>query len=149
MAGKSFEIRDALQEDLSAIFDIEKRSFPDPYPKTLLKAFLFLPGAYVVTTLDGMVVGYAIGVIRHLSLGHVISIAISPFYRRSGAGERLLIELIERLKKIGAKEITLEVRETNSAAIELYRKLGFFEKRKLSGYYPDGETALEMRLSLK
>ena len=38
--------------------------------------------------------------------------------------------------------MTLEVRESNTKAINLYKKLGFKELRKKPGYYKDGETAL-------
>ena len=149
MTEKSRELRDARQGDLEAIYEIEKLSFSDPYPKNLLKSFLFFPGAYIVVLEGGRLVGYAIGVIRHTTLGHVISIAIAPGNRRSGIGQELLGELVKKLGQCGAKEITLEVRESNAAAISLYTKMGFGIGREIKRYYPDGETALEMNLSLK
>jgi len=143
------ELRDARVEDLDSIFEIEQQAFPDPYPKALLKAFLFFPGAYLVVLSEGKMIGYAIGIVRYSDQGHIISIAINREYRRGGAGETLLTELVERLRKIGSTQVYLEVRQSNIAAISLYKKIGFVEKGKKERYYSDGETALEMRLSLK
>ena len=141
-------VREATLNDLNEIYAIEKESFPDPYPKALLKAFLFHPGAYIVAVVERKVVGYAIGIIRYRSLGHKISIAVRKDYRGKGIGKKLLNELLNRLFAMGAKKIRIEVRESNEIAINLYRKVGFVPKEKISGYYPDGETALVMFIDL-
>ncbi|MGQ9759718.1 MAG: ribosomal protein S18-alanine N-acetyltransferase [Candidatus Methanomethylicaceae archaeon] len=135
-------------EDLEEIYEIEKASFSDPYPPALLKAFFFHPGAYLVAVLERRVVGYTIGIIRFKSLGHVVSIAVKKDLRGRGIGKNLLTEIINRLKAMGAKKIRIEVRESNTVAISLYRKMGFVEKERVVGYYPDGETALVMFLEL-
>ncbi len=44
--------------------------------------------------------------------------------------------------------VLLQVRVSNSAAIQLYRKFGFTEEGKVRRYYPDGEDALAMYLDL-
>ncbi|NHV61088.1 MAG: ribosomal protein S18-alanine N-acetyltransferase [Candidatus Verstraetearchaeota archaeon] len=141
-------VREATLNDLNEIYAIEKESFPDPYPKPLLKAFFFHPGAYIVAVVEKKVVGYAIGIIRYRSLGHVISIAVRKDFRGKGIGKKLLNELIDRLFAMGAKKIRIEVRESNEIAINLYKKVGFVTKEKIIGYYPDGETALVMFIDL-
>ena len=141
-------IRDARLDDLDAIFRIEERSFSDPYPKGLLKAFFFLPGAYIVAVSEEMIIGYAVGVIRYESLGHVVSIAVDEKMRRKGVGERLMTEIIERLCSRGAKRVRIEVRESNLPAIKLYTKLGFTIEGKIKRYYADGESALLMYLNV-
>jgi len=141
-------IRDARLDDLDAIFKIEERSFADPYPKGLLKAFFFLPGAYIVAVSEEMIIGYAVGIIRYESLGHVVSIAVDEKVRRKGVGERLMTEIIERLCRRGAKRVRIEVRESNLPAIKLYTKLGFTIEGKIKRYYADGESALLMYLNV-
>jgi len=148
MLGPSLLIRDARLDDLDAIFRIEERSFSDPYPKGLLKAFFFLPGAYIVAVSEEMIIGYAVGVIRYESLGHVVSIAVDEKMRRKGVGERLMTEIIERLCSRGAKRVRIEVRESNLPAIKLYTKLGFTIEGKIKRYYADGESALLMYLNV-
>jgi ribosomal-protein-alanine N-acetyltransferase len=142
-------IREASLDDLDEIYKIEKESFPDPYPKGLLKAFLFFPGTYIVALFGGIIVGYTIGVVRYETIGHIVSIAVSKEKRRSGVGRQLLIKAVERLRLKGAQSIRLEVRESNVEAIELYKKAGFSTKEKIEGYYIDGESALVMYLSVK
>ena len=134
-------------DDLEGIHSIEEKSFPDPYPRGLLKAFFFMPGAYLVATSKGAVVGYAVGIIRYGSIGHIVSIAILEGYQGRGVGKVLLERLMEELAALGAKEMRLEVRESNSRAIGIYRAAGFEEKDKIKNYYADGESALVMWLT--
>jgi ribosomal-protein-alanine N-acetyltransferase len=47
-----------------------------------------------------------------------------------------------------AKECYLEVRESNLAAITLYKKLGFEIARTIRNYYADGEDAFVMAVKL-
>ncbi|MGA2573850.1 MAG: ribosomal protein S18-alanine N-acetyltransferase [Candidatus Methanomethylicaceae archaeon] len=136
-------------DDLDEIYKIEKESFPDPYPKGLLKAFLFFPGAYLVALSEGLILGYAIGVVRYETVGHIISIAVSKEKRRSGVGRQLLAKSVERLRLKGVQSVRLEVRESNVEAIDLYKKAGFLAEDKIEGYYVDGESALVMYLSVK
>ncbi|MEM4234256.1 MAG: ribosomal protein S18-alanine N-acetyltransferase [Candidatus Methanomethylicaceae archaeon] len=149
MFANSAEVRDATLNDLNEIYAIEKESFSDPYPKPLLKAFFYHPGAYIVAVVRGKVVGYAIGIIRFRSLGHIISIAVEKDFRGKGIGKKLLHELIKRLSGMGAKKIRIEVRESNEIAINLYKKTGFTTKEKIFRYYPDGEAALVMFIDLQ
>ena len=136
-------------DDLDEIYKIEKESFPDPYSKGLLKAFLFFPGTYIVALSEREIAGYAIGVVRYETVGHIISIAVSKEKRRNGIGRLLLTKAVERLRLKGAQSIRLEVRESNIEAIELYKKAGFLAEEKIDGYYADGESALVMYLNVK
>jgi ribosomal-protein-alanine N-acetyltransferase len=140
-------LRGARMDDLDGIFSIEESSFPDPYPRGLLKAFFFMPGAYLVATAGNEVAGYAIGIMRYGSVGHIVSIAVLSEYRRRGAGKMLLGKLMEELAALGAREMRLEVRESNSQAIGLYRVAGFEQKDIIKNYYADGESALVMGLT--
>ncbi len=54
----------------------------------------------------------------------ITSVAVTPAYRRRGIAENLINEFIRILPNI-TESIFLEVRESNSAAITLYKKLGF------------------------
>ncbi|MBM5804746.1 MAG: ribosomal-protein-alanine N-acetyltransferase [Candidatus Verstraetearchaeota archaeon] len=149
MPDPSLLIRDARLDDLDAIFEIEQRSFTDPYPRGLLKAFFYLPGVYIVAVSEGKVIGYAVGIVRYESLGHVVSIAVDESMRRKGVGERLMKETIERLCSKGTKRVRIEVRQSNIPAIVLYTKLGFTVEGKIKRYYADGESALLMYFNVK
>ena len=48
-----------------------------------------------------------------------------PDWRRQGVGARLLLRLVDIALELGAARMTLEVRVSNEAAQELYRRFGF------------------------
>jgi ribosomal protein S18 acetylase RimI-like enzyme len=56
---------------------------------------------------------------------NVHDLAVAPAFQRRGIGTRLLAEVERRARAHGAARLTLEVRETNEAAIRLYRRAGF------------------------
>ena len=138
-----FKIRNFEYQDLNQVMAIEKASFPDPYNKLWFRLLKFKVGdGFIVAQKEG-IVGYAISEIRN-NRGHIISMAVSPECRRAGVGEALLQETIRRLES-KVKEVYLEVRVGNEAAIALYEKFSFKrmgEKRRR--YYPDGEDAVVM-----
>ncbi len=141
-------LRKARVQDLESIYAIEVSSFPDPYPKGLLKAFFFMPGAYLLAVEGDKAIGYAIGIIRHGTVGHIVSIAVLGEHQRQGVGMSLLERLGEDLAALGAEELRLEVRPSNDKAIRLYSAAGFKEQEIIKKYYADGESALVMRLIL-
>jgi ribosomal-protein-alanine N-acetyltransferase len=78
-------------------------------------------------------------------VGHVISIAVLPEYRKKGIGTALLNEAINRMKNnYGTEAVYLEVRVSNKDAISLYKKMGFEEVRIIKEYYRNGEDAYVM-----
>ena len=67
--------------------------------------------------------------------------------RRKGIGDKLLNYLIEKYKEKDIKNITLEVKEDNIAAINLYKKYGFKKASTREKYY-DGINGLLMEKTL-
>ena len=78
-------------------------------------------------------------------VGHLVSIAVLPEYRRKGVGSALLAKTIEVMDRVyNVDAIYLEVRVSNAPAIRLYEKFGFKKVRVWRGYYRDGEDAYIM-----
>ncbi|WP_460126217.1 GNAT family N-acetyltransferase [Stetteria hydrogenophila] len=78
-------------------------------------------------------------------VGHLVSIAVMPAYRRRGIGKALLSETIRVMRDVYKVDaIYLEVRVSNKPAISLYEKLGFRKVRIAHAYYADGEDAYIM-----
>jgi len=74
---------------------------------------------------------------------------VHPDFRGMGIGERVLQFVIEEVKSRGARLITLEVRPSNTAAVSLYRKLGFKMLGIRKGYYtvpPEDAIVLGLHL---
>lgn len=76
---------------------------------------------------------------------HISNIGIDPDFRGEGLGELLLNVLLRRSLQQGATHFTLEVRVSNTTAINLYRKYEYeIVARKNRYYYSDLEDAFEM-----
>src|SRR6202022_795553 len=76
---------------------------------------------------------------------HITTVAVHPAHQRQHYGERLVIRLLEEAIERGACWITLEGRESNVAAQNLYKKYGFTIVNTRRGYYSDNdENALVM-----
>lgn len=80
-----------------------------------------------------------------LDEAHIVIIGIRESDRREGIGEQLLISALEQAVENDSRVVTLEVRESNGPAIELYAKYGFQRVGLRRRYYSDnGENAVIM-----
>lgn len=76
---------------------------------------------------------------------HIYSVAVSPSSRRLGMGRALATTALEDAKASALRIALLEVRQSNIAAIRLYRSVGFVAVRVRRRYYDDPvEDAVEM-----
>ncbi len=137
-------IRRLTYADLPAVVAIERRTFPAPWSLAMFVLELSRPGAVcLVSTDEEQITGYVI-CSRHDTVWHLMDIAVAPERRRAGIGTTLVKALLERLP--GPDEpLTLEVRPSNTAAIEMYEGFGFRTAGIRRRYYSDnGEDALIM-----
>ena len=65
-------------------------------------------------------------------------------FRKMGLGTILLNEMIKDCKANRVRNITLEVRENNLNAINLYEKVGFKKILVKKEYYTNGDNAIYM-----
>jgi ribosomal-protein-alanine N-acetyltransferase len=80
---------------------------------------------------------------------HILSIATLPAFRRQGLARAVLSRCLDFAKERKVRLLLLEVRRSNSAAIRLYRSLGFAAVTLRAEYYADNaEDAVEMSLEL-
>ena len=79
---------------------------------------------------------------------HITLVAVAPERRRQGLGRQVLQALLDHAQQQGAAHATLEVAPSNSAAVALYRGLGFQDAGLRRGYYRNGDDALIQWLRL-
>ena len=143
-------ITDVKPQHLDEIQAIENICFSLPWHRDALEKQIYADNCVFLAALDDneAVMGY-IGLMHVLDEGYISNIAVAPVCRRRGVADALILELIERTKDLLAF-ITLEVRESNRAAIYLYVKHGFETVGKRKNYYDKPkEDALLMTLFLK
>ena len=130
---------------LDAVAALEKECFSHPWSKQSLAESLENENSvFLAAYEDGKLVGYA-GMEVIVDEGYIFNVAVSEDYRRRGVGYALVRELVTCGMKNSLCFITLEVRESNSAAIALYSKFGFIRVGERKNYYSDpSENAVLM-----
>lgn len=130
-------IDDLRLEYIDAIYEIETMSFALPWSKdSLIKELDNKNARYFIAILDGKVVGY-IGLWEIIDEGHITNIAIHPDFRGHGFGKTLLAAAVDYCKNKSFYGITLEVRVSNTIAINLYESLGFVNCGIRKNFYTD------------
>lgn len=144
MATTALEIRRLAYADLPQVVSVERRAFPTPWSLAMFVLELSKPGGVCLAAVrDGRLVGYCI-CSRYDVVWHLMNIAVDPSHRREGLATALLGELLHRIGDEQAR-VTLEVRPSNAAAIDLYERFGFRAAGLRRRYYQDnGEDALIM-----
>ncbi|WP_374483347.1 ribosomal protein S18-alanine N-acetyltransferase [Zoogloea sp.] len=95
-------------------------------------------------------IGYAV-LMMVLDEAHILNISVLAGRQRQGLGRRMLDHLGEVARQAGARQMFLEVRPSNVAALALYARAGFETIGRRKGYYPAAEgreDALVMRSRL-
>jgi ribosomal-protein-alanine N-acetyltransferase len=131
---------------LRSVLKIETQVYPRPWSLGLFLQEIALKGSrtYVVAKVGPTVVGYA-GVMYIAGDGHVTTIAVDPDWHRHGVGTRLLLALHRAGIAHECTGFTLEVRVSNHAAQELYRRFGYAPAGIRKNYYAESnEDALVM-----
>ncbi len=130
-------IRAMTRKDLSEVHAIEKMCFTTPWQ---IKSFDYeinnKDAILKVAFFNHQLIGY-VCIRSILDLTHVLDLAVIPEFRRMGFGSLLLKNALQELRRLKpvTNAITLEVRESNIAAIQLYEKFGFKEIGRRRGYY--------------
>ena len=158
----NYQIRKFEKEDLSQVMDINQKCLPENYPTFFyMELYYSFPELFLVATdKNNKVVGYILyrvetgfssfgffhGLVKK---AHLISIAVLPEYRQNGIGTVLLKKSFPLLTEFyKCNECYLEVRTSNSRAIELYEKLGYTITKTTRSYYQDRESAYTMSIKI-
>ena len=90
---------------------------------------------------DAKLIGYAGGWIVDGQI-QVLKVATDPAYRRRGIAQELLAHIARDARDLGATEMTLEVRLSNTGAHAFYERLGLKRIGVRPRYYSDREDAV-------
>ncbi|MGO8670402.1 MAG: ribosomal protein S18-alanine N-acetyltransferase, partial [Capsulimonadaceae bacterium] len=125
-------------EDIEHVSRLERRCYSLPWSSSAYVTEVGNPSAYytVARTDRGIIVGYA-GMWTIMDEAHITTIAVDPEFRGLKIGERLLIDLLDEGMRLGARRASLEVRERNTVAHNLYIKYGFVDVAMRKNYYSD------------
>ena len=141
---------------LEGAAELEKLCFTSPWSAQSLE----------LLTNDGIGVGYVLespagegqpatvaaygGMLITVDEGQITNIAVHPDHRRKGYGAAITRSLLRHAKDARLESVSLEVRASNTAAINLYKQAGFYEAGRRKGFYTKPtEDALVMVCKIK
>lgn len=142
---RQVELRRMRPEDVPAVMVIELECFTVPWKESAYLTELANRSAYyIVACIDSQIVGYG-GEWVIMDEAHITTIGVSAKHRGEKIGEQVLAALLEEAVRHEARRATLEVRESNQVAQNLYKKYGFQPAAIRRGYYTDNhENAIVM-----
>ncbi len=136
-----------VQEDADGVARVEAACMPVPWSRQSFWEEASHSDAYYLIARDvdrdNLIVAYA-GCWVLANEGHITNVAVDPDYQGQGLGRRLMNELTSRVKALGVDSMTLEVRPSNTVAINLYTSLGFRSVGQRPKYYTNPVEAAEI-----
>ncbi len=133
---------------LRAVAELERAVFHAPWSEEALRLLVGESAVGFVILAGERAVCYA-GMLCVLDEGQITNVATHPDFRRRSLARRTLTALLDHARERGLSTVTLEVRESNAAAIALYESLGFLAVGRRPRFYTHPtEAALIMSLAL-
>lgn len=124
-------------DHLEELEKLERICFSRPWSRKMLSEELENDCAAFLVAEEpetNRVLGYA-GVLVMADEGYITNVAVFPEYRRQGIAAQIIKVFCDFATGNHLAFLTLEVRPTNTAAIELYRSFGFEEVGRRKNYY--------------
>jgi len=125
--------------DVDAVAALEAASFTNPWTRQMLADELArneFARLYVLRLPGIPVAGFCACWIVVDEL-HINTIAVAAEHRGRGLGSALMRHIMQEVRAQGVIRATLEVRESNRAARQLYERLGFVSAGVRHGYYTE------------
>ncbi len=146
-----YQLRPMEERDIPALAALERICFSDPWSENAFFAELGNPSARFMVAQDGtgLILGY-LGLYHVLDEGYIANIAVDPLFRRRGIACALLSDAEGFARDTALSFLTLEVRQSNLGAQQLYCRHGFSPVGLRKNYYQNPkEDAVLMTRSLK
>ncbi|KAI5190238.1 N-alpha-acetyltransferase 10/11 [Nematocida minor] len=158
------KVRTMSISDVFHVKECNRRNLPENYHIMFLLYMITMyeECCFVAENNKGDIIGYSITKLKdHIEKdekistddvsGYIMSVAVDEAYRNRGLGKILLAASLHgvvrklRSRKIGAFKVYLNVRVSNTSAIDMYKNtFKFSEEGEDADYYSNGESALLM-----
>jgi len=138
--------------DLPEVLELEQTVYP--YPWSMANFVDSLASGYqswVLRDTDNELMGYFL-LMAIVDEAHLLNVAVSAERQGQGLGRFLLNQAVACARGLGMESVLLEVRPSNTRALEIYQRYGFQTIGRRKGYYPAAnqqrEDAIVMRFGL-
>jgi [ribosomal protein S18]-alanine N-acetyltransferase len=129
------ELRLMADADLPAVMAIETAIYPFPWTLGNFRDSLAAAYSCWICVRDGELIGYAVLMLA-ADEAHLLNLSMAAACQMQGYGSLLLARLCEFARGRGARQMFLEVRPSNAAALKLYKRHGFERVGQRRDYYP-------------
>ncbi|HUS68378.1 MAG TPA: ribosomal protein S18-alanine N-acetyltransferase [Kofleriaceae bacterium] len=154
MRRRKVEIAPMAQADLEQVLEIEQHAFRSPWSHQIFIEELAREWAYLDVLRERDKDG-SVRIVAYCNYWlvrdevHLLNIATHPDHRRHGHGRALMTHITDFARRHACRYVTLEVRRSNQAAIDLYHAFHFQPVGVRKKYYvEDQEDAIVMLLEL-
>ena len=137
---------------LDAVLEIERQAYE--FPWTHGNFIDSLAAGYVARVIygeRGEMLGYFIAM-PGVDEMHLLNLTVAPARQHQGHARFMLDGLVAACRRRGARQLWLEVRESNARARAIYLRRGFVQMGVRKGYYPAAqgrrEDAVVMSLAI-
>ena len=110
--------------DVPQISQLEDQSFENPWQADFFNDCLEAGYFCRVLEQDGVIQAYGVMSLE-ARIAHILNLCVRAESRGRGLGHRLLLSLLDLARAEWASAVVLEVRASNEAALQLYKRMGF------------------------
>ena len=140
------------QADLPDVVTLEESVYPHPWSMAnFVDSLNSNYEAWALRDQQGELLGYFL-LMAIVDEAHLLNVAVSAERQGQGLGRFLLNQAVACARGLGMESVLLEVRPSNTRALEIYQRYGFQHIGRRKGYYPAAnqqrEDAIVMRFSL-
>jgi len=122
-------------QNIEEVLEMEKSIYEYPWTEGIFKDCLRVGYCCWLLMEDDEIAGYSV-LSAAADESHLLNVCVRKKSRRRGYGKQLVEHMLQVAKSHGASVCLLEVRPSNSAAVEMYEKMDFVEVGTRPNYYP-------------
>ncbi|MFM9435448.1 [ribosomal protein S18]-alanine N-acetyltransferase [Janthinobacterium sp. CG_23.3] len=140
------------ERDIDEVLGLEECVYPHPWSRgNFVDSLASGYQAWVLRDQHGYLLGYFL-LMAIVDEAHLLNVAVSAEIQGQGLGRFLLNQAVACARGLGMESVLLEVRPSNTRALEIYRRYGFSQIGRRKAYYPGAnqqrEDAIVMRLDI-
>ncbi len=121
--------------DVNQVMQIEREVYEFPWTERIFKDCIRVGYQCWMALWQQQVVGHAVISVT-AGESHILNLSIGTAFQRRGYGSRFIEFLVDEARARNAQTMLLEVRPSNTAAINCYNSAGFNEIGSRRDYYP-------------
>lgn len=138
--------------DIDEVVAVEQSVYPHPWSRANFADSLVSGyNAWVLRGQGGQLMGYFL-IMPVVDEAHLLNVAVAADWQGQGLGRFLLNQSIACARGLGMEAMLLEVRPSNTRALDIYQRYGFKQIGRRKAYYPaeggQREDAIVMRIGI-